>query len=144
MHNFTPISALIGGALIGLSAVWMMAMSGRIAGISGILGGAVDIKGRAGDKIWRLSFLLGLIIVPFIMISIRPEFAVSQFKLTGWPLIIAGLFVGIGTQMGSGCTSGHGVCGNARFSARSLVATLTFMAAGILTVFVARYFGLYL
>lgn len=143
MENFTPVSSLIGGALIGLSAVWLMASSGRIAGISGILGGMFTGQ-SANDRRWRLTFLFGLILIPFLMVMARPELDVVRFKLTGWPLIIGGIFVGIGTQLGSGCTSGHGVCGNARLSKRSVAATLTFMATGILTVFCAKYMGLYL
>ncbi len=144
MNSFTPISSLIGGALIGLSAVWLMASSGRIAGISGILGGMFSPSSDKDDKTWRFVFLFGLIAVPLLMVLIRPDLDIVRFKLTGWPLIIAGAFVGVGTQFGRGCTSGHGICGNARLSKRSIIATLTFMVAGILTVFVAKYIGLYL
>ena len=133
MENFTPVSAALGGAMIGLSAVWLMASAGRVAGISGILGGAITAK--AGDKFWRWAFLLGLFLGPFLPGMIRPDLLQADFPVTGPLLIIGGICVGIGTQLGSGCTSGHGVCGNARLSMRSLLATLTFMATGVITVF---------
>jgi len=126
--------------LIGLSAVLLMYGNGRIAGISGILGG---IFGDRKDWGWRLPFLAGLVIIPFLMVTLRPEFDVAIFRTHKWTLLIAGIIVGIGTQLGNGCTSGHGVCGNARLSERSFIATLTFMATGIGTVFVSKYLGLY-
>jgi len=137
MENFTPVSAAIGGAMIGLSAVWLMASAGRIAGISGILGGA--ITAGAGDKLWRWTFLLGLLVGPLCVGLAKPELLRADFPVTGAALVVAGICVGIGTQLGNGCTSGHGVCGNARLSIRSLVATLTFMATGGLTVFIVRH-----
>ncbi len=140
MGSFTPISATIGGILIGLSAVLLMYGNGRIAGISGILGGVFN--GRK-DWGWRLPFLAGLIVIPFLIVSLRPEFDVAIFRTHKWTLLIAGIIVGIGTQLGNGCTSGHGVCGNARLSERSIVATIIFMATGIGTVFVSKYLGLY-
>lgn len=124
--------------LIGLSAVLLMYGNGRIAGISGILGGLFSDKSQWG---WRVPFLAGLILVPLIMISLKPELNIVRFHTDKWTLLVAGLIVGFGTQLGNGCTSGHGVCGNARFSERSFVATLTFMASGILTVFLAKYLG---
>ncbi len=139
MENFTPISAAIGGAMIGLSAVWLMASAGRIAGISGILGGTV--KANKGDKLWRWTFLGGLLIAPLFVGVFKPSLLDVSFPATGPLLIIAAILVGIGTQLGNGCTSGHGVCGNARLSMRSLLATLTFMATGILTVFILRQLG---
>lgn len=139
MENFTPISATIGGAMIGLSAVWLMASAGRIAGISGILGGVFD-AGK-GDKLWRWTFLAGLFIAPLIFGLFKPSLLDINFPITGPLLIIAAVLVGIGTQLGNGCTSGHGVCGNARLSMRSLFATLTFMATGIMTVFILRSLG---
>lgn len=139
MENFTPISAAIGGALIGLSAVWLMASAGRIAGISGILGGAFSADN--GDKLWRWTFILGLLIAPFLVKWMNPALLEVTFPTTGPLLIIAAILVGLGTQLGNGCTSGHGVCGNARLSMRSIVATLTFMATGVLTVFILRQFG---
>ena len=131
------MSAAIGGAMIGLSAIWLMASAGRIAGISGILGGAITAK--SGDKLWRWTFLLGLLMGPFLIGEIRPDLLKAEFPVTGAALILAGICVGIGTQLGNGCTSGHGVCGNARLSIRSLVATLTFMATGVLSVFIVRH-----
>ena len=139
MENFTPLSASLGGALIGLSAVWLMASVGRIAGISGILGGSVNAK--RGDRFWRWTFLAGLLIGPLCVGLLRPELLRADFPITGPLLIIGGICVGIGTQLGSGCTSGHGVCGNARLSLRSLLATLTFMITGILTVLIMRILG---
>lgn len=122
--------------MIGLSAVWLMASAGRIAGISGILGGAVTAK--TGDKTWRWTFLIGLLVGPLCVGLFRPDLLRADFPITGPLLIIGGICVGIGTQLGSGCTSGHGVCGNARLSLRSLLATLTFMSTGVLTVFGMR------
>ena len=139
MENFTPISAAIGGAMIGLSAVWLMASAGRIAGISGILGGSLN-AGR-GDKLWRWTFLAGLILSPLIVKLFKPALLMVEFPTTGPLLILAAILVGVGTQLGNGCTSGHGVCGNARLSIRSLLATLTFMTTGVLTVFILRSFG---
>ena len=139
MENFTPISAAIGGAMIGVSAVWLMASAGRIAGISGILGGALGAE--SGDKSWRWSFLIGLFIAPLLVGLLRPSRLNVEFPVTGPLLILAAILVGVGTQLGSGCTSGHGVCGNARLSMRSLIATLTFMTTGVMTVFVLRALG---
>ena len=139
MENFTPISAALGGAMIGLSAVWLMASAGRIAGISGILGGA--LKAPKTDKLWRWTFLLGLGLGPLLVGLFKPSTLQVSFPTTGPLLIVAAVLVGIGTQLGNGCTSGHGVCGNARLSIRSLIATLTFMATGVLTVFILRLTG---
>jgi len=137
MTEFTPFSAMIGGALIGLAAVFLMAFNGRIAGISGITGGL--LQNPSGDRSWRWLFLAGLLAGVVINELLRPE----TFELRqGFPpllLVAAGLIVGIGTRMGSGCTSGHGVCGLSRFSVRSLIATLTFMAAAAVTVAVVRH-----
>ena len=137
MENFSPISGLLGGVLIGAGAVMFMALNGRIAGISGILGGLLD-----GDKSglsWRVSFLAGLIAAPMIYGLIAgglPEVTIDG----GLPLMIAGgLLVGFGTRLGSGCTSGHGVCGIARLSPRSITATLVFMLCGIVTVSLIRH-----
>ena len=136
MTNFTPLSALIGGALIGLSAVLLMLATGRIAGISGIVGGLLG-AGRT-DAGWRLAFILGLIAGAGIvgMAGIAPVIEIEA----SWPVVIAGgLLVGFGTRLGGGCTSGHGVCGIARLSRRSLLATVLFMAAGASVVFVVRH-----
>jgi len=130
MAAFTPWSALAGGALIGLAAGLFVVANGRIAGISGIVAGMLTKKTRTEG--WRMAFLAGLIGSPllFSLFYPLPEITVQ----TSWPVIIlAGLLGGAGTRLGSGCTSGHGVCGLSRFSMRSLVATLTFMAVGIVT-----------
>ena len=136
MENFTPVSASVGGALIGLSAVMLMAFQGRIAGISGVLSGSVFAE--SGDRLWRWFFLAGLIGGPLIYWAIKgspPPFEMEA----GLPLIIAGgLLVGFGTRLGSGCTSGHGVCGLSRLSPRSMVSVALFMAAGMLTVTAIR------
>jgi uncharacterized protein len=134
MTSFTPLSALLGGVLIGLSASLLMFFEGRIAGISGILGELLAFRQIA----WRLAFLAGLIIAPLVYRAFGGHlpFDVTHSAAT---LIGGGLLVGIGTRMGNGCTSGHGVCGIARLSARSVVATLIFMATGAATVFVARH-----
>ena len=139
MTEFTPISATIGGILIGLSAVWLMAASGRIAGISGIVGGG--LAAEKGDRLWRVTFIAGLLLGPILVGTIYPEFLNATFKTSGVYMILAGILVGWGTRVGNGCTSGHGVCGNARLSMRSILATLMFMTTGILTVFTMRYFG---
>lgn len=133
MHDFTPIPSLIGGILIGLSATMLLIFNGRIAGISGIFGGVLLPK--AGDIGWRAFFLGGLLLGGLALRAFYP----GAFPVEGagsWPMVaVAGVLVGFGTRLGSGCTSGHGVCGLSRLSARSLVATLTFMATGVLTVF---------
>lgn len=134
--DFTPVSALIGGGLIGLAAVWLMAANGRIAGISGIAGALIGPEG--GDRMWRLAFVIGLIAAPLAYMATGREIDVTIPASTPL-LIIAGLLVGFGTQLGSGCTSGHGVCGISRFSVRGIVATITFMAAGAAAVFVIRH-----
>ena len=135
--NFTPIPALIGGALIGLSAALLLVLKGRVAGISGIVGGI--LTPMKGDIAWRAIFVFGLILGGFIYQWFGGSVAHIQAVVDKPMLILGGLIVGIGTTLGSGCTSGHGVCGMARLSPRSFVATLTFMATGILTVFVIRH-----
>ena len=133
---FTPWASLLGGALIGLAAALLVLMNGRIAGISGILGGLLRAAG--GERGWRLAFLAGLIGAPLVygLVHPLPEVRVDA----GYPLlIVAGLAVGIGTRYGAGCTSGHGVCGLSRLSLRSLAATMAFMLAGFVTVFVMRH-----
>ena len=137
MENFTPWSALAGGALIGLSAVLLMALNGRIAGISGIVGGLLG-QPNAGDWLARAAFTIGLVIAPLFYALMHPLPAIS-FPAQSWALVAGGLIVGFGTAMGSGCTSGHGVCGMARLSKRSILATLTFMATGFATVFIVRH-----
>ena len=136
MENFTPASALIGGALIGLSASLFLVLNGRIAGISGILGGL--LAWPRGDTAWRLAFLLGLVAAPAVYSLFAPLHAV-RVDAGSATLVGAGLLVGLGTRYGAGCTSGHGVCGLSRLSPRSLAATVAFMGAGFATVFVVRH-----
>jgi uncharacterized membrane protein YedE/YeeE len=132
---FTPYASLAGGLLIGLAAASFALLNGRVAGISGILGGL--LRPAAGDVGWRLAFVLGLVAAPSAY-ALFAQVPVPHVE-AGWgPVAVAGLLVGIGTRYGSGCTSGHGVCGLARLSPRSLVATVAFMAAGFATVFVVR------
>jgi hypothetical protein len=134
--HFTPWTSLAGGMLIGAAAAMLVLLSGRIAGISGIVGGLIAL--RRGDIAWRLAFVIGLLAAPAAMALIGRPLAPRIDAGLGM-LLVAGLLVGLGTRYGSGCTSGHGVCGLSRLSPRSLVATATFMAAGIVTVFVARH-----
>lgn len=115
----------------------LMGSAGRIAGISGILGGL--FSSAKGDKGWRIAFLVGLILGPFLAALWKTEFLSVNFPVTGPLLVVGGVLVGLGTQIGGGCTSGHGVCGNARLSMRSVIATITFMTTGIVTVFILRH-----
>jgi uncharacterized membrane protein YedE/YeeE len=137
--HFTPWSSLSGGIILGVASALFILMNGRVLGISGILGGLLPPK--AGDTFWRLAFLAGMFASPWIFNLLAPtEFITTpQLDADLVMLVIAGLLVGIGTRYGSGCTSGHGVCGLSRMSPRSLVATLSFMAAGFLTVYVVRH-----
>ena len=137
MANFTPVSAAIGGALIGLSAVLLMLSTGRIAGISGIFSGLLNLRGE--DKGWRIAFIVGLILAPILAGLVG--YGVAQPKLpSSWAVIVvAGLLVGFGTRLGGGCTSGHGICGIARLSPRSIAATMTFMAVAMLVVAITRH-----
>ena len=132
--HFTPWSSLAGGMLIGVAAALLVLLSGRIAGISGIVGGL--IAARRGDLAWRFAFIGGLLVAPLAMVFYPMNPRIDAGLGT---LALAGLLVGLGTRYGSGCTSGHGVCGLSRLSPRSLVATAAFMGAGILTVFVTRH-----
>ena len=135
--HFTPTSALAGGLLIGLAAALLILLEGRIAGISGIVGGLLQPL-RKGDVAWRAAFALGLVAAPLLYQALA-ELPQSRID-TGWAtLIVAGALVGFGSRLGSGCTSGHGVCGLSRRSPRSLVATLVFMSAGFATVFASRH-----
>jgi len=135
--NFTPVTALVGGALIGLASAAMWWLLGRITGISGILGSALSESGL--DRAWRIAFIGGLLAAGMIA-SVAFSGAVHFQMEAGYVrAIVAGLLVGLGTQIGGGCTSGHGVCGVARLSLRSLVATGTFMVSGFLVVFVVRH-----
>lgn len=134
---FTPLAALAGGVMIGAASVLLLAANGRIAGISGIVGALFSMS--ATDRGWRLAFILGLLAAPVAWMLMTGGPPAVQIT-TSLPLLIAGgLLVGVGTQIGSGCTSGHGVCGLGRMSGRSLVAVLVFMAAAAATVFITRH-----
>jgi hypothetical protein len=140
MTDFTPISALIGGGLIGLSALLLMLLLGRVAGCSGIVTNALSFnKAENSERPWRLSFIMGLILGPVLVASVT-EFSLPQSNdLTLITTIVGGLLVGIGAAVGGGCTSGHGICGIGRLSKRSIVGTCTFMATGFVTVFVTNH-----
>jgi uncharacterized protein len=133
--HFTPWSSLAGGLLIGLAVAMLLLLNGRIAGISGIVGGLMNPQ--PGELGWRAAFVIGLVASPLVYLLLAPLPAV-RIDADSPVLVLAGLLVGWGTRFGSGCTSGHGVCGLSRFSPRSMVATATFMAAGFLTVFLLR------
>ncbi len=137
--HFTPWASLSGGILLGLASALFILLNGRILGISGTLGGLIPPKRH--DTIWRLAFLAGLFSSPWIYKALAPASQLTAPRIDAGVLllIVAGLLVGLGTRYGSGCTSGHGVCGLARLSPRSLIATLTFMAAGFAVVFIARH-----
>lgn len=135
-NAFTPWASLAGGALIGLAALWLLHANGRIAGISGIVGGL--LRPAPLDRGWRIAFILGMLIAPtaWALVGTLPPMVIdADIPL----LIVAGLVVGISTRYGAGCTSGHGVCGMSRLSPRSLVATAAFMGSGFITVFVIRH-----
>lgn len=136
MTEFTPYMSLFGGILIGLSAVILMAFNGRVAGMTAMLGGVLNPK--SPDSPWRLAFLVGAILAPMVATLLGAKFEFSS-PTTGPLLALGGVIVGLGVTYGSGCTSGHGVCGMARLSPRSIVATLTFMATTIITVTVIRH-----
>lgn len=138
MTEFTPLLSFFGGTLIGLATVALMAVHGRIAGINGIVGGFLTTQFKH-DWAWRAAFLGGMIVSPLILLALTgrlPEITVPSSPLL---LMAGGFLTGIGTTYGSGCTSGHGVCGMSRLSARSIVATLTFMATAVMTVFLTRH-----
>jgi uncharacterized protein len=137
IEGFTPWSALIGGALIGSAAVLMMLTLGRIAGVSGIAGGLVHA--RSGDGAWRVAFLVGLPLGAGLYGLFAEGALALRYDATLPVLIIGGLLVGFGTRLGSGCTSGHGVCGIARLSQRSIVATIVFMVTAVVTVYIMRH-----
>jgi uncharacterized membrane protein YedE/YeeE len=134
--HFTPWSSLAGGVLIGAAAAMLVLLNGRVAGISGIVGGL--FQPRRAEVGWRLAFVAGLLVAPAAMLVLGHA-GTPRIESGFGALAVAGLLVGVGTSYGSGCTSGHGVCGISRLSPRSLVATLAFMAAGMATVFVARH-----
>lgn len=137
MENFTPLSALAGGLLIGAAAVLLLWLNGRIAGVAGIFNGA--LAARAGDTAWRVAFIVGLLAGGAAWWHLTPQAFVPR---SGFPLpwlLAGGFLVGFGTRLGSGCTSGHGVCGLGRRSLRSLVATVTFVATGVASTFLMRH-----
>ena len=137
MSDFTPVSALLGGALIGGAAAWFLIMNGRIAGISGVLGGLLQSSGK--EVGWRVAFLTGLLLAPLLFVAAGGAWPAVEIDASAGLLILAGLLVGFGTRLGAGCTSGHGVCGIGRASPRSIAATLAFMATAIVTVLVTRH-----
>jgi uncharacterized membrane protein YedE/YeeE len=137
MTAFDPISALFGGLLIGVASVLLMVLVGRIAGISGILGGALAMNTH--DRVWRLAFIAGLVVAPVIMSFLGKPLLQPQMPANWIGIIAAGLLVGFGTRLAGGCTSGHGVCGIARLSARSVAATAMFMASAIVVVAIMRH-----
>ena len=138
MENFTPYSSLAGGILIGISASILMYLNGRIAGVSGI---AADLFNRLSlnEKAWRLAFIVGLVGGAFVYATFFPIDIAPRENMTTGLLIGGGLLIGFGTAMGGGCTSGHGVCGISRFSVRALVATLTFICSGVVTVYLLSF-----
>lgn len=137
MHNFTPLRALLGGVLIGLASALILLAQGKVAGISGMFGGM--FRPTSSDRGMRMSFLGGLLGGGLVMALLAPEAFHSVVEPTLGMALIAGLIVGFGTQLGNGCTSGHGVCGTSRLSPRSIVATGTFMATGFATVYLTRH-----
>ena len=143
MHNFTPISALIGGIIIGLSVVLYFYATGRLAGISGIFENAIT---QTSQRVSNLLFLIGLVVGPLIIYNLVLPNNPIAFEITHSYLLIipGGFLVGFGTRLGGGCTSGHGICGIGRLSVNSMVATATFVAIGVLTVFTLQQFGIYL
>lgn len=135
--EFTPWSALAGGALIGIASVMLMALNGRIAGISGIAGGLIGPG--TSDRGWRAAFMAGLVAAPLVYTLLSGSAPAVEFPVGTGLIIAGGIAVGLGTQLGSGCTSGHGVCGMSRLSPRSIAATAIFMTTGIITVFLVRH-----
>lgn len=137
--NFTPWASLAGGILLGVASALFVLLNGRVLGISGILGGL--LAPRSGDIGWRVALLAGLFVSPVVYALLAPEGFITAPRIDAsfGLIVLAGLLVGIGTRYGSGCTSGHGVCGLSRLSPRSLVATLAFMGTGFATVFVVRH-----
>jgi uncharacterized protein len=139
MTNFAPVSGLLGGTLIGLAAIILMLTIGRIAGVSGIVLKAITASDAAARS-WRLAFILGLPLGALLVTAVGlKDWSSLSFPATMPTMVIAGFIVGVGSTFGSGCTSGHGICGLARFSMRSIVATLTFIASAAATVFVIRH-----
>ena len=139
MNHFTPFASLFGGVLIGVSAVALLLLNGRIAGISGITAGLLSLSGQAADRGWRIAFVIGLVAAPLALMLISGERPSIVFVAPLPIMLLAGFIVGFGTVLGNGCTSGHGVCGIARLSPRSIVATAVFMTTGIATTYVAHH-----
>ena len=137
MANFSPVSAMIGGGMIGLSAVLLMLLTGRIAGISGIFGGCLDFE--LNDKGWRIAFIGGLILAPLVASLVGYAMPAPQMPASWTVIVAAGLLVGFGTRLGAGGTSGHGICGIARLSIRSITATVVFMFTAIVVVALTRH-----
>lgn len=137
MENFTPVSALIGGVLIGIAATLLLLFNGKILGVSGII--AQAISKPVSQSVWNLMFLVGLILGTILYRIVSEDRLSISIEASIPILIFAGLLVGFGTNLGSGCTSGHGVCGIARFSKRSIVATITFMISGVMTVYIVKH-----
>jgi uncharacterized protein len=137
MANFTPVSAAIGGALIGLSAVLLMVLNGRIAGVTGVFAGLIDPVST--DRAWRATFIAGMILAPLSAALVGYTIPIPRMPASLVTVVIAGLLVGFGTRLSNGCTSGHGVCGIARLSPRSITATVVFMAAAIVVVALTRH-----
>jgi uncharacterized protein len=137
--HFTPWASLTGGIVLGIATAMFILVNGRVLGISGIVGGA--LRAVPGDIVWRVSFLLGMLVAPAVLSLVLPAGVIDAPRIdASYPVVIlAGLLVGVGTRMGSGCTSGHGICGLSRLSPRSLVATAIFMASGFATVYVVRH-----
>ena len=136
--HFTPWTSLAGGALLGIASAAFILVSGRVLGISGILGGL--LMPRRGDTSWRVSLLLGMVLAPVTLSLLAPDLiSAPRIEAGSGTIVAAGLLVGLGTRYGSGCTSGHGVCGLSRLSPRSLLATLAFMASGFAMVYLVRH-----
>lgn len=140
--HFTPLASLTGGIILGIGSAIFILVNGRILGISGILGGLLPPK--VGDTTWRLAFMLGLFAAPTVFHAVVPAEYITAPRIdaTDMMVVVAGLLVGIGTRYASGCTSGHGVCGLSRLSPRSLVATVSFMSAGFVMVYVMRHLAI--
>lgn len=137
MVAFDPVLAVLGGSLIGIASVLLMVLNGRIAGVSGILGGV--LAKATGDKAWRLAFIAGLIGAPLVFGLLGHPLAEPQMPASWLVIVASGLLVGFGARLGGGCTSGHGVCGIARLSSRSIVATLVFVASAVAMVAIIRH-----
>lgn len=143
MENFTPIMSLTGGVIIGVAGLLLLLFNGRIAGISGIFGGLLQLQRmQRNEKLWRIAFIAGLLCGGLTLLYVYPQAFVFEIAVSPAVVIVAGLLVGFGSRMGGGCTSGHGVCGIGRLSNRSIVAAITFMLTGVVTaVVLSRWFG---